>query len=477
MKRNSFMKSLTFIALCLISIVSVNAGESGGRQYLEMPFPDEWRAFCHDRQTNETSDPRWWQRFDDKMLDSLMEVALANNYDIRMAAKRIEIAQAALGSARSGFYPTVGVSASYTRGQNSGLAASRHGEASDYGYFNAGVNMNWEIDLFGRINSQVKAAKGNLMLSRAERSAVKVSLEAQIASAYVKLRVLQAQLQVANEHSERQLESLDIAKARFEADLASMMDVNQASQVYYSTIAQIPLLENNIHNTITIISVLLGKAPESLMAALEPARPMPGYVQIVAAGTPLDLLRRRPDVVEAEEQIGICATKLGIAKKDWLPTLSLAASAGTQAHDARDLFKSNSFTYSVVPTLSWTIFDGFARKYNIASARLDMENAIDNYNFTVLTAVREANNALSTYFADLKYIDKQIEVVNAGAGYADRAFENYRSGLSPYINVADAQMTYLENMNTLISAKGQALDALIDLYKALGGGWNDSELR
>lgn len=477
MSARRILKSLTFASLCLISCLSAKADDPQGKQYLEIPFPDEWRAFCHDRQTNEVSDPRWWQRFDDAILDSLMEIALSNNYDIRMAAKRIEIAQASVGSARAGYYPTVGVAGSYTRGRSSGLSASRHGDAADYGYFNAGVTMNWEIDLFGRINSQVKAAKGNLMLSRAERSAVKVSLEAQIASAYVQLRVQQAQLQVANEHSQRQLKSLEIAKARFEADLSSMMDVNQASQVYYSTIAQIPLLENSIHNSITVISVLLGQAPESLMSVLEPSRPMPGYVQIVAAGTPLDLLRRRPDVVEAEEQIGICATKLGIAKKDWLPTLSLAASAGTQAHDARDLFKSNSLTYSVVPTLSWTIFDGFARKYNIASARLDMENAIENYNFTVLTAVREANNALSTYFSDLKYIDKQIEVVNAGAGYADRAFENYKSGLSPYINVADAQMTYLENMNTLISAKGQALNALIDLYKALGGGWSDSELR
>ncbi|MDE6396511.1 MAG: TolC family protein, partial [Muribaculaceae bacterium] len=331
--------------------------------------------------------------------------------------------------------------------------------------------------VFGRIREQVKNRKASVQVSRAERAGVKVSLETQIASAYINLRVSQAQLAVAQIHSQSQSKVLKIAEARFEAGLASMLDVDQARVVYYNTVAMVPMLENTVHTQINAIAVLLGDTPDALYPVLETPRPLPGYIQVVAAGVPADLLRRRPDVVQAEEQIGVEATALGIAKKDWLPRLSIEGSVGTQAHSLGDLGNRNAFVYSVAPTLSWTVFDGLARKYNISAARKQMDVAIDNYNLTVLTAFQETDNALSTYFASLKYIRLLDDLVSSSRDYDRLSIDQYKNGLTAFLNVANAQMSYLENQNTLIQAQGRALTALIDLYRALGGGWSDTDLR
>lgn len=463
------------VAMCAAAGQAAEAPDS--TRYLRENVGTSWPQYSSTAQTSTASEARWWQRFDDPLLDSLITVGLANNYDVIMATRRIDIARAQLGQARAGYYPTVGISAGYTKGRQSGDMYGAGGSPTKMSYFSLGATMSWEIDVFGRVRANVDAGRKRVKLSRAERAGVKVSLEAEIATAYVHLRVLQAQLDVADRHSRSQHKALKIAEARFDTGLASMLDVDQARQVYFSTIASIPMLRSQIHNAVNSIATLLVTTPGELRPVLDPLRPMPGYLQLVAAGVPMDLLRHRPDVVEAEEQIGLCASELGIAKKDWLPKLVLEGSVGTDAHRAGDLFTNRSFTYSIAPTLSWTVFDGMARKYNIAQARQEMENAIDNYNFTVVTAVNEVDDALSTYFSSLKYISALEDVVKASSEYDSRSLDNYKNGLSPFINVANAQMSYLENMNTLIVAKGDALDALIALYKALGGGWIDDELR
>ena len=476
MRTHKLILSLGLVAVTVGSAYAavpeyVDKAEKEARKYLEHAVPTAWHVYSDSIQTAGDSQGRWWQRFEDPMLDSLEEMGLRNNYDVLQAARRIEIAQAQLGVTRSGYFPTIGLDAGYTKGRTAGAMTGHGVPSTNTSYFSLGASLNWELDVFGKIRSQVNAGKKSVEISRAERAAVEVSLEAQIATAYIQLRVQQAELSVARQHSESQLKALKIAEARFDTGLASMLDVDQARQVYYTTIASIPRLESNINSTINTIATLVGEPAAAVRPALEPISPLPGYVQLVATGVPMDLLRRRPDVVEAEEQIGLYASQLGIAKKDWLPTLALQGRVGVDAHRAGDLFKSNSFAYSVAPTLSWTLFDGLSRKYNIIGARRQMENAIDNYNYTVLTAVNEVDNALSTYFSTLRYIESLENVVAASENYDRLSLDNYKQGLSPYINVADAQMSYLENINTLIVAKGDALTSLIDLYKALGGGW------
>ena len=463
------LKGIIFITL--LSIFSPVAYSSSAKDYLDVEVARGWQNYDVENQNSLMPDADWWKCFDDSLLDSLIEIGLQRNYNVSMATRRIEIARSAVGSARAAYYPGLSLNLGYENERSSGLLYGSKGQASNTSYFTGAVNMSWEIDVFGKITQQVKAKKAAVDVSRADRAGVLVSLAAQIASTYIDLRVSQQEILVANEHSASQLKALNIAQARFETGLASMLDVDQAKTVYYSTLASIPTLENEIRQDINALAVLLSENPEVLRALLETPRQLPSHVQLVTAGIPTDLLRRRPDVVEAEKQIDEYAAELGIAKKDYLPSLSLEGSVGVAAHRPGDLFNGPAFEYTIAPTLSWTIFDGLSRKYNIASARQNMEVAIDNYNMTVITAFEETDNALSEYFSDLKYIDTLNKLVESSRNYDRLSIDQYKDGLAPFINVADAQVSYLNYENTLIQAKGQALTALIDLYKALGGGW------
>lgn len=475
---SSLSKGLVLTALALaataVRCLGADAGDGRGcdRKVERISPAAEWRNYSDSAQTAGTPRVSWWTRLGDPLLDSLVQVGLENNHDVLMATRRINIARAQLGAARSAYYPTIGLSAGYTYARQSGLVASRQGQGHTNGYWDLGLTANWEIDIFGKITQQVKAQKANVRVSRAERAGVEISLQAQICQTYIDLRVNQAELDVARSHAQSQLSALNIAKSRFEAGLASMMDVNQAEESYYTTTASIPMLEHSIAADINSLEVLLGDQSPALHDRLSQPGPMLDYVHIINVGTPEHLIRRRPDVAQAENEIDMYAAQLGVARSQWLPSLSVSAAAGTQAHDGRDLFKKQSYYFSVGPVLSWTVFDGFSRKYSNIEATQSLRNAVENYNLTVQTAVQEVNDALSSYFANLRYINSIEKACEASKSYDERALSNYRSGLSSFIYVADAQMSYLQNMNSLITAKGNALNALIVLYKALGGGWD-----
>ncbi|MDO5395161.1 MAG: efflux transporter outer membrane subunit [Bacteroidales bacterium] len=464
-----------FVAFLTVATAALNAFPESDITP-EFKLPGEWTYVdTADPATESPCQSGWWRKFEDPLLDSLINRGIQNNYNVAAAARRIAIARASVGSARAGYYPVIGVSGGYTKSRSSGDAFATGGDPSKVSHWDLGASLSWEIDVFGRVRKSVEVGKSNVSISRADRAGVELALQAEIATAYINLRVEQAQLNVANEHSQRQHKALNIAEARFETGLASMLDVDQARQVYYSTIASIPMLENSIHADISTIATLLGVTVGEVESVLAQPRPLPSYFQLVQSGVPADLLDSRPDVVAAARTIDMYASRLGIAKKEWLPTVSVNASAGTLAHDAKDLFTDNSFNYSIAPTISWTVFDGLARKYNIISAREQLQEAVDNYNQTVLTAIQEADNAMSAYRSYLKYIKALDDVVASAAEYDTRSLDSYKNGLTPYINVANAQMSYLEDMNTLIVAKGNALNALVSLYKALGGGWRETE--
>ena len=332
--------------------------------------------------------------------------------------------------------------------------------------------MNWEIDLFGKITARTRQEKASFKASRAQYAAMAVSITSKIASAYMRLRTLQGEKAVLQEHISSQKRVVEITEARFEAGISSMLDVAQAKTTYLSTEASITTLNTDIATAINTIGVLTGMFPEQIHAMLDTPRELPDFHQIVAVGVPMELLRRRPDVVEAEYALAADAAALGIAKKDFLPTLSIAGSIGTQAHDAGDLFSDRSFTYSIAPTLSWTVFDGMARKAAVVSAREQMQVGIDNYNLTLLTAVQEVDNAMSQYVNSLHYIDLIEQVVEQAQKSFELSIDLYKKGLSSFINVSDAQIARLQYADELVSARGAALSALINLYQALGGGWS-----
>ncbi|MDE6577942.1 MAG: efflux transporter outer membrane subunit [Muribaculaceae bacterium] len=433
-------------------------------------LPASWQMTQQCYQTLPTDDA-WWHSFQDPILTELIEKAVKNNYNIASAIKRIDMAEQIIKQAASAYYPTLSASVGWSYSQDSGATEKTVVPSSRNSSFSLGADMNWEIDVFGRVRQNVKAKKAAYHIARADYDAVIISLCADVATAYLQLRTAQRQIQMANEHIEYQQRVVKITEARFDAELGDMLDVTQARIVLYSTQSSLPSLEAKVKTLINSISVLLGESPDQLSEKLIHPMPMPGFVQQISAGVPADILRRRPDIVQAELQLGEYAALLGVAKKDFLPTLSLSGSIGTSAHKAQNLFGAHSLYYSVAPQLSWTIFDGLARNARSAEARLQMEAAIDDYNMTVLNALQEVDNALIQYNTALTTITLQKKVVEQSYKSMVMSVDLYKSGLTAFSNVVDGQMSFLANQNSLVELEGSALTTLVSIYKSLGGGW------
>ena len=461
--------------LALYAAAAYAGGNNTGEAALTDSVPSHWTYDEHFNQSIPTDD-NWWHQLGDPLLDSLIARGIENNPNVVIAGKRIVMAKEALNAARAGYYPSLGLQGGWTKARSSGALGNVSMPATTTDYFSLGLNMSWEIDVFGKISAKASQQKALYNATRAEYAATMVTLCANIAKAYVNLRVWQAEWQVAVEHIASQEKIVKITEARHEAGLASMLDVTQARIVYYSTQASMPTLRSSIRTTINSIALLLGVYPRDINDLLEPTSPLPDHRQIVPVGVPAELLRRRPDIVEAEYELASYAAALGIAKRDFLPTLSLNGSIGTGAHSAGDLFSRNSLTYSIEPTLTWTIFDGMSRRANMASARQQMEIGIESYNNTVMTAVEEVDNAITTYAGTLRNLDILDDVVTQSRKSHDLSLDLYKRGLSPFNNVVTAQMNLLEYQNSVVTASGNALTALITLYEALGGGWDAADM-
>lgn len=464
--RITFCRALA-ATLCL-SFLPAAAGDDGNRP--SATVPDTWGDSVDGLESGVSAE--WWRTFGDPLLDSLVAVGEKNNYSVAAAARRIDIARAAVGQSRAGLFPQIGVSGGWTQQRQAGDIVSPSVPASTRSWWNGGVTLSWEIDVFGKVRRQMNESRKQVEVTAAEYKGVMLSLQAEIVSTYITLLVDRAQLEVANEHSENQKRILEITETRYRTGLVSKLDVAQARTLYYSTTASIPLLESSIEAQYNALGVLTGVGREGLPETLFEPRPIPDGYSVAAVGTPAEVLRRRPDVIAAERNIEVAAAQLGVARSAWLPSLSVSASAGTSAHSLDDLFSDRSFTYSIAPTLSWTLFDGLGRKYADAQARQNMEAMIDNYNLTVLTAVEEVRNAIAAYKATHKYIERLRTVVTNSKEAVDLSLARYTQGLTDFYNVVEAQLNYLTYQNSLVAARGRALISLTDLYKVLGGGIN-----
>lgn len=411
---------------------------------------------------------RWWQQFDDAGLNDVISLTVARNYSLAAALRRAEAARQAIGQARAGWYPTIGVSAGFSRARTA-VSMGSHDVIENASRWSAGLTASWEIDIFGRVAAGVRQKKEQYRASRAEFAGVMVSLAAQGGSSYIILREMQEQLEVARRHADSQRKIVDMAIARFDAGLASKLDVAQAWQTYYQTAAQIPALENSAAQALSAIATLTATAPADLPAAIRDTTPLPDCNMLVNSGYPAELLRRRPDIIEAEATAAASAAAVGIAKKEFLPTLTLEGTVGTAARKIDDLFTRDSFNWSIAPTLSWTLFDGMARRYAVAEARETARAAVDSYNETVTEAVGEVNNALTAYDAAMRQLTILQQLDAQCREALSLAVERYRDSLAPMSDVVTAQLNALSAETSIVEAKATALQALISLYEALGG--------
>ena len=455
----------------LLFLSTVTAVGQTVNRYLNTPLPKEWEESGEVFQQTLPVDDHWWKSFQDTRLDSLIALAVDRNYSVAMAINRIAAARANLWAERGNFFPSIGLNAGWTRQETSGNTSTLP-QSTDH-YYDAALSMSWEIDVFGSIRKRVKAQKENFAASKEEYAAVMVSLASEVASAYINLRELQQELEVVNKNVASQEEVLKITEVRYNTGLVAKLDVAQAKSVLYSTKASIPQLEAGINQYITTLAVLLGMYPQEIRPVLETTGTLPDYMEPIGVGMPVDLLLRRPDVRSAERSVNAQAALLGASKSDWLPKIFLKGSFGYAARDVNDLVKSTSMTYEIAPSVSWTIFSGGQLVNATRLAKAQLDESINQFNQTVLTAVQETDNAMNSYRNSIKQIVALREVRNQGVETLKLSLELYKQGLSPFQNVLDAQRSLLSYENQLVQAQGSSLLQLISLYKALGGGWRE----
>ena len=459
-------------SLLLLLFLSSAISAQHADHYLDTPLPQAWEEGGEVFRQTLPVDDQWWKSFGDTTLDSLISIAVDRNYSVLTAIDRMNMAKAGLRMERSGFFPTVGINAGWTRQQTSGNTSEL--PQSTQHYYDVSANMSWELDIFGSIRQRVKAQKETFAASKEEYTAVMVSLSAQVASSYIQLRELQQELKVVERNCASQAAVLKITEVRYNTGLVSKLDVAQAKSVYFSTKASIPQLESGINQYITSLAVLLGTYPQEIRPVLERVGELPDYMEPISIGIPADLLMRRPDIRSAEHQINAQAASLGASKSDWLPQVFIKGSVGYASKDFKDLTKHKSFTYEIAPALSWTIFSGGKLVNATKQARAQLDEAVHNFNETVLTAVQETDNAMNNYRNSIKQIVALREVRNQGQETLKLSLELYKQGLSPFQNVLDALRSLLTYENQLTQAEGSSLLYLVSLYQALGGGYKEN---
>lgn len=463
-----------FKQLCVLSVMVLLAMPVAAQKYLEAPMPEAWITDSLVTSVAPVED-KWWNTFGDTCLIALIDEATANNHDLLAAAERVQVAKSMYNSALAGYSPVIGFNTSWVNNQSSGNMGSVSGNPALSRYLEAGFTVNWQIDLFGKVYFRAKEGKEHYHATQEEYNGVMISLCSQLATHYITLRTYQSQMVVAQSHIMSQQAVVEITQTRFDAGIASALDVAQAKTVYYDTRASIPKLQALIDNQIHIIAVLLGVYPGDIYNRLSAPAPQVDFMQIVSVGIPYDLLRRRPDIRQAEYNIAAEAAAVGVAITDFLPSLSLNGSVGYASHDPAQFFDKGSLAFNITPTFQWTLFNGTERIQAHNAAKAQMNAAVDAYNSTVLLAVQEVESAMSSYKNSIKQIVLLRELVNQGQVTLELSLDLYKNGLVDFQTVLDAQRQSLSYQNSLESTRGSSALALVNLYQALGGGWSETE--
>jgi outer membrane protein, multidrug efflux system len=475
---NTFKCVLIRLPLTLgLLILTFTGCATVGPDYIrpEVPVYDNWHTPLERPRTTEESEPaalaRWWTTLRDTELSSLIQRAASGNLDLKKAEARIREARAWRGVAQAGLYPTIDATGRYSRDQTS----ASYGVGATTDLYAAGFDASWEIDLFGGIRRSIEAADANLQASREDYLNVLVSLCAEVATNYVDVRTYQVRLAVAEDNLKSQTETSQLTEWRYEAGLSDELAVQQARYNLENTRSQIPVLRSGLDAAMNRIAVLLGEQPGAIHAELQKPEPVPSPPLEIATGIPADLLRRRPDIKKAERDLAAQTARVGVATAELYPKFTLSGSIGIESLSTSSLFTSGSGFYSFGPSLRLPIFDGGSIRQNIEIQSALQEQALIQYESTILAALEEVENALVAYIEVQKRRHSLSEAVNAARQAADLAQQKYEAGLTDFTTVLDAQRSLLSFEEQLALSNGNVTSNLIRLYKALGGGWSSTE--
>jgi outer membrane protein, multidrug efflux system len=452
------------------------------------PIPAQWSpaAVSDGLSAEPQTVVRWWSTFQEPMLSSLIERGAGSNLDLRAAVLRITEARAQRDVEAGGFWPTLDVNASFTRQRLSESTATgaaftsfgnvsipgipRAGFPNPYNQFQLGASASWEPDLFGRVRRSVEAANADLRASVEDQHAVLVSLCADVARAYIELRGAQLRMEVTARSLATQQELYDLTRQRQAVGLTTELDVANAGAQLDSTRALVPQLDREVTENINQLSLLLGQEPDALRGELTAVRVVPQVPPALPIGLPAELARRRPDIREAEARLQGATARVGVAVGDLFPRVSLVASGGTQSQSGSDLLKWASRFGSFGPSFELPVFDG-SRWATVRLQKVRAQEAALDYQRTVLTALHEVENALAAYKADRDRGTSLAAAVDQSRDALNLARDRYSSGVTPFIDVLDAERNLQQNELALATDTTVIATDLVAVYRALGGGW------
>lgn len=457
------------LAVFLSSCASVGPDFKG----IEPPEQAEWLEYEEGRVVTDGGDiGRWWESFNDPVLNKLVEMAYSQNLSLQAAGLRVLEVRARLGSTVGAQFPELNVGGSYQVQKNSDreINGSSVSSATDH-YSNIGFDASWELDMWGRFRRGVEAETASLIASYANYDDVLVSLTAEVASAYINLRAFEKRIEIAKKNAALQQRSLDITSVRFRNDMTTELDVRRAETLVMQTKSLIPALEKGHSIYEHSLAVLLGVPPIEVEKVLGEARGLPVVPEQIIAGVPADLIRRRPDIRRAELDAAAESARIGVAKADLYPSFFVSGSFGRLdndvTYDAR-----NEFTYAMIsPGFNWPIFNFGQIKNNVRAQDARFQQAINNYENTVLNAYREVEDAMVSFLRTGEQVGFLAKSVKAAERSVELALIQYRDGAIDYTPVIDTQSILTDEQDQLIVVEGEVALNLIGVYKALGGGW------
>ena len=437
----------------------------------EVPVPAQWQVSI--QQANTLANTAWWQQFQDPVLDGLIQIALQENKDVQIAAARVEEYMGRYGVTRSAQFPQVGAGAAGAR-TRSGETTVPAGTSLINNNFQLDLGVSYELDLWGKLSSATDAARAQLLATEEARRTVILTLVSQLASSYVLLLDYDKQLVVTRETLQTRSESVRINGLRFKAGLIGEMDYQQAVAEYQNAAVQVPLLERQIAQQENAISLLLGRNPGRIARGRnldQLAMPQ------VPGGLPSELLERRPDIRQAEQQLIAANAQIGVAKAAFYPSISLTGLLGLASNDLSNLFEGPSRTWTFAGQLTQPIFTGGRLEGQLQVAEAVQKQALLNYQQVIQTAFAEVDDALVAVAKLREQLQTQVEQVKALQRYLDLATLRYQNGYSDYLTVVDAERNLYSAQLSLVQSQGQLFIALANLYKVMGGGWVDEAQR
>ena len=430
--------------------------------------PDAWHtAVAASQADDQVTIERWWQQLGDAQLSALIEQALRANPDLLSARAAVQASRALERVATAGRVPSVGASGA--------SSASRSGDASVSESWTAGFDASWELDVFGGVRRGVEAARADREAASANLANTHASLAAEVALNYVTLRTDQARLAIARRNLATQQETLQLTDWRAQAGLASSVDVEQARTNTEQTRAQIPSLQTSIASAANRLAVLTGDVPGTLQTTLAEGG-LPALPTAVAVSIPAEVLRQRPDVQAAERQLAAETARIGVAEATRWPEFNLSGSIGLEAATFGALDNGASVVRSLAAGISGVLFDGGALRARVDQQTAVREQSLQNYRSAVLTALEDVENALSALDNSAQRRDALAAASTAARNANLLAADRYRSGLIDFSTVLETERSLLSTEDSLASAEGERLTALIQLYKALGGGWSSDDI-